>query len=182
MRLLPARTDHAGCRIAHGKSESHGQTNYGGYVRKSLPLRHLSIYQTGHQKGCEGGEKDMKTLISRREFLKRSLAGTGLTIAAVTTPFGSRLLSAQEVKKGFFNPNVWIRITPDNIVTIVVNKSEMGQGVSTSLPMIAADELDADWNQIRFLEAPGGKKYIDPNWGMQLTGGSTSVRHMYEPL
>jgi isoquinoline 1-oxidoreductase beta subunit len=98
------------------------------------------------------------------------------------TPFGPRLLSAQEVKKGVFNPNVWIQITPDSIVTIVVNKSEMGQGVSTSLPMIAADELEADWKQVRFLEAPGGNKYIDPNWGMQLTGGSTSVRHMFEPL
>lgn len=124
----------------------------------------------------------MKTLISRREFLKTTLAGAGLTIAASMTPFGSRLLSAQEVKEGLFNPNVWIQITPDNIVTIVVNKSEMGQGVSTSLPMIAADELEADWKQVRFLEAPGGNKYIDPNWGMQLTGGSTSVRHMFEPL
>jgi isoquinoline 1-oxidoreductase beta subunit len=124
----------------------------------------------------------MKTLISRREFLKTTLAGTGLTIAASLTPFGSRLLSAQEVKQGLFSPSVWIRITPDNIVTIVVNKSEMGQGVTTSLPMIAADELEADWKQIRFKEAPGGEKYIDPNLGMQLTGGSTSVRHMYEPL
>jgi isoquinoline 1-oxidoreductase beta subunit len=124
----------------------------------------------------------MKTEISRREFLKTTLAGAGLTIAATMTPFGSRLLSAQEVKKGLFNPSVWIRITPDNIVTIVVNKSEMGQGVLTSLPMIAADELEADWKQIRFEEAPAGQKYIDPNWGMQLTGGSTSVRHMFEPL
>ena len=124
----------------------------------------------------------MKTEISRREFLKTTLAGTGLTIAATMTPFGSRLVSAQDVKKGLFNPNVWIRITPDNIVTIVVNKSEMGQGVSTSLPMIAADELEADWKQVRFVEAPGENKYIDPNWGMQLTGGSTSVRHMFEPL
>jgi isoquinoline 1-oxidoreductase beta subunit len=124
----------------------------------------------------------MKALISRREFLKTTLAGTGLTIAATLTPFGSRLLSAQEVKKCLFSPSVWIRITPDNIVTVVVNKSEMGQGVLTSLPMIAADELEADWKQVRFLEAPAGKKYIDPNWGMQLTGGSTSVRHMFEPL
>ena len=124
----------------------------------------------------------MKILLSRREFLKTTLAGAGLTIAATMTPFGPRLLSAQEVKKGLFNPSVWIQIRPDNIVTIVVNKSEMGQGVLTSLPMIAADELEADWKQIRFEEAPGGQKYVDPNWGMQLTGGSTSVRHMFEPL
>ncbi len=127
----------------------------------------------------------MKTLISRREFLQTALAGAGLTIAISLAPDGYRLLKAEELKKGstkLFSPNVWIQITPDNIVTIAVNKSEMGQGVSTSLPMIAADELEADWKQIRFIEAPAGAKYIDPNWGSQLTGGSTSVRHMYEPL
>jgi isoquinoline 1-oxidoreductase beta subunit len=126
----------------------------------------------------------MKTLLTRREFLKKSLAGAGLTIAVSMTPSGYRLFKAEEVIKDgpLFNPSAWIQVTPNNIVTIVVNKSEMGQGVSTSLPMIAADELEADWKQVRFIEAPAGTKYIDPNWGMQLTGGSTSVRHMYEPL
>lgn len=126
----------------------------------------------------------MNTSLTCREFLKKSLATAGLTIAVSMTPSGYRLLKAEELRKdrSLFNPSVWIQITPDNITTIVVNKSEMGQGVSTSLPMIAADELEADWKQIRFIEAPAGARYIDPNWGMQLTGGSTSVRHMYEPL
>ncbi len=125
----------------------------------------------------------IEKLITRRQFLSKSLRGAGLTVAAFLTPSGIKVLKAEELKKeGLFSPSAWIEITPDNWVTIVVNKSEMGQGVSTSLPMIAADELEADWKRVRFREAPGGKKYIDPNWGMQLTGGSTSVRHMDEPL
>ncbi len=126
----------------------------------------------------------MKTTLTRREFLKKSLAGAGLTIAVSITPFGTRILSAAEVEKekGLFSPNVWIQITPEDLVYIVVNKSEMGQGVYTSLPMIAADELDADWSKVRLEVAPADEKYNDPAWGRQLTGGSTSVWHMYEPL
>jgi isoquinoline 1-oxidoreductase beta subunit len=82
----------------------------------------------------------------------------------------------------YFSPNVWLLITPDNIVTVIVGKSEMGQGVSTSLPMIVADELEADWKQVRVKMAPAGKEYKDPIWDMQTTGGSTSIRHMFWPL
>jgi isoquinoline 1-oxidoreductase beta subunit len=124
----------------------------------------------------------MNPSITRRQFLKKSLAGAGMTIAISINPLGSNIVSSQEVKKDLFSPNIWVRITPDNIVTIVVNKSEMGQGVYTSLPMILADELEADWKQIRIKSAPAGDKYKDPAWGMQMTGGSTSVRHMMEPL
>ncbi len=127
----------------------------------------------------------MNKHITRRQFLHKSLAGAGLAVAASMTPSGIKISKAEDLKKkteSMFSPNVWIDITPDNIITVVVNKSEMGQGVATSLPMIAADELEADWKQIRFKEAPGGDKYKDPAWGMQLTGGSTSVMHMMEPL
>jgi isoquinoline 1-oxidoreductase beta subunit len=121
----------------------------------------------------------MSTNLTRREFLRLA----GLTIAVSLTPSGYRILSAEEISKDtLFNPNVWLQITPDNIVNIIVNKSEMGQGVYTSLPMIVADELEADWNRVRIKSAPAGDKYIDPVWGMQATGGSTSIRHMFEPL
>ncbi len=121
---------------------------------------------------------------TRREFLKTSLAGAGLTIAAVMTPSGLRLLSAAEMEKeaAFFKPNVYLRIAPDDSITVIVNKSEMGQGVTTSLPMIIADELEADWKQVRFVSAPAADEYKDPVWGMQSTGGSTSVRHMHDTL
>jgi isoquinoline 1-oxidoreductase beta subunit len=125
----------------------------------------------------------MKTTITRRQFLKIS-AGTGLAIAVASTPLGFRLLSAEEVKKEAFSfsPSAWLKILPDNTVVVVVNKSEMGQGVYTSLPMIIADELDADWKNVKFESAPAGDKFKDPAWGTQSTGGSSSIRHMYEPL
>ncbi len=126
----------------------------------------------------------MSRTITRREFIKKSLAGAGLAIAVSVTPSGYRLLSASELKKGAapFSPSIWLQVRPDNIVNVVVNKSEMGQGVFTSLPMILADELDADWKQIRFESAPAADKYKDPARGMQFTGGSSSVRDMYDPL
>jgi len=113
------------------------------------------------------------------------LTFAGLTIAVSSTPLGYRIVKAEDLIKtpGLFNPNAWIEIKPDNEINIIVNKSEMGQGVCTSLPMIVADELDADWKFVRFVEAPAGERYGDPGWGgQQLTGGSTSIRHMYEPL
>jgi len=127
----------------------------------------------------------MNPLMTRRDLLKKSLAGAGLAVVASLTPGGYRILQAGELAKdpaGACSLNLWIRVTPDNRVTVLVNKSEMGQGVYTSLPMIVADELDADWNRVRFESAPAGDSYKDPVWGMQSTGGSTSVRHMFEPL
>ncbi len=127
----------------------------------------------------------MNTPITRRQFLERSLTFAGVTIAVTATPLGWRASRADglEPPEVAFSPNVWVEIRPDNSVTIIVNKSEMGQGVSTALPMIAADELDADWKLVSFREAPADPKYGDPGWGgSMLTGGSTSVRHMYEPL
>jgi len=127
----------------------------------------------------------MKPQLTRREFLQTSATFAGLTLVVSSTPFGYSILNAQEAKKeaAILNPNLWIEIKPDNTITIVINKSEMGQGVCTSLPMIVAEELDADWKQVRFMQAPAEEQYGDPNWGnMHLTGGSTSVRNMYEPL
>ena len=84
--------------------------------------------------------------------------------------------------KELSSPRAWLQITSDNMVTVIVNKSEMGQGVYTSLPMILAEELEADWKQVKVKAAPATDEYKDPVFGMQLTGGSTSVRHMFEPL
>ncbi|MCE5243106.1 MAG: xanthine dehydrogenase family protein molybdopterin-binding subunit [Syntrophobacteraceae bacterium] len=122
---------------------------------------------------------------NRREFLERCLAGGGLLLAFSLFPFECRVVSAQTLRKGrpeVFLPSVWIQITSDNIVTVIVNKSEMGQGIATALAMIVAEELDADWSRVRFEIAPGREKYKDPVWGAQATGRSTSVRNMIEPL
>src|SRR5439155_227376 len=82
-----------------------------------------------------------------------------------------------------FAPNAWLRIGADETVLVVVDRSEMGQGVTTSLPMLLAEELEADWSRVRIESAPADKSYVNPMlFGMQGTGGSTSVRAAYTPL
>ena len=111
-------------------------------------------------------------------------AGTGLSLAVAVSPLGYQLLVASDVQKegASVQPSVWLRIAPDNMITVIVNKSEMGQGVYTSLPMIVADELDADWKNVQVEAAPAADVYKDPVFGLQGTGGSSSIRHMHEPL
>jgi isoquinoline 1-oxidoreductase beta subunit len=70
-------------------------------------------------------------------------------------------------------------VAPDNTVTVMVNRLEFGQGVHTSLPMVIADELDADWAQMRAELAPAGEAYKDPAFGMQITGGSGTIAHSF---
>ena len=81
-----------------------------------------------------------------------------------------------------FAPNAWLRIGTDDSVLVVVDRSEMGQGVTTSLPMLLAEELEADWTKIRFEFAPADKAYINQLFGIQGTGGSSSVRAAWKPL
>ncbi len=121
----------------------------------------------------------MKKPISRRDFLKSAV---GLTVAVSVNSLGFRLLGAAEIKGGRFQPNAWFVLAPDNIVTVYIPNSEMGQGVRTAFAMIVADELEADWNKIRVEHSPVTKDYNSPLWGIQLTAGSSSVRGYYEVL
>jgi len=117
--------------------------------------------------------------INRREFLETAgAAGAGLVVS-FHLPLGPRF---RPTTADPFTPNAWIRINPDDSVLIVVDRSEMGQGVTTSLPMLLAEELEADWAKIKIEFAPADKAYINPMFGMQGTGGSTSVRAAYTPL
>ncbi|MFO1349774.1 MAG: xanthine dehydrogenase family protein molybdopterin-binding subunit [Gammaproteobacteria bacterium] len=117
---------------------------------------------------------------TRREFLKVvALAGGGFAVGFVVP---ETLRSNEARADELFAPNPWLRIGADGAVTVVVDKSEMGQGVLTSLPMIVADELDADWSKVRYEVAPAAPQYAHPWFKVQGTGGSTSVRAMWEPL
>src|SRR5437660_7141913 len=117
--------------------------------------------------------------VSRREFLETTAAaGAGLVIG-FHLPAGGRFAAAAAAP---FAPNAWLRISPDNSVLIVVDCSEMGQGVTTALPMLLAEELDADWTKVKIEFAPADKAYTNPIFGMQGTGGSTSVRAAFTPL
>jgi CO/xanthine dehydrogenase Mo-binding subunit len=111
--------------------------------------------------------------LSRRGFLTASVAaGAGLVIGFYL-PHGN----APEPGKDTFSPNAFLKIAPDGKITIVVARSEMGQGVRTSLPMILAEELEADWKQITIQQAGASTLYGD-----QTTGGSASVRSTWDPM
>jgi isoquinoline 1-oxidoreductase beta subunit len=108
----------------------------------------------------------------RRDFLKLSVAASGGLLVGFYFPgFGA----ASEAAAAPFAPNAFVRIGTDELVTVIVNHSEMGQGVFTSLPMILAEELDADWTKVRFEPAPVDPVYNHPVFGIQMTGGSTST-------
>ena len=116
--------------------------------------------------------------VNRRDFLKKSaVGGAGLVIGFYlpSKAFGDQ---AQEQEKKTPNPfNAWIQISPDTLVTLTLAKSEMGQGVMTSLPMILAEELCLDWKQVRIEQAPTNPSIYDHG-----TGGSGSVAGMWLPL
>ena len=109
--------------------------------------------------------------LSRREFVAAgAAAGAGLVI-------GFYLPHGAGSKQESFSPNAYLRITPDDKVTIVVARSEMGQGVRTALPMILAEELEADWKRIEIEQAGASTLFGD-----QTTGGSASIRTCWDPM
>ncbi|MCF1751205.1 xanthine dehydrogenase family protein molybdopterin-binding subunit [Mariniradius sediminis] len=110
---------------------------------------------------------------SRRDFLKLGSLATGGFLLGVnfqcSGPKGELLT---------FAPNVYLSIDSDNLVTIIAHRSEMGTGIRTSLPQIVADELGADWNKVKIVQAEGDEE----KYGNQNTDGSFSVRMFYEPM
>ena len=116
--------------------------------------------------------------INRREFIKVTTAAGGGLVLAFYLPEG---VAAAEPAKEFI-PNAFLRIGSDDLVTVIVNKSEMGQGVYTSLPMIIAEELDCDWRKVQVEAAPVAPEYNHTLFGSMVTGGSTSVRTEWERL
>jgi isoquinoline 1-oxidoreductase subunit beta len=119
--------------------------------------------------------------LDRRSFLKTGIAGaTGLVIGFYLP--GKREVLAAAAPDAPLVMNAFIQITPDDKVTILINKSEMGQGVETSLAMLAAEELGCDWKRIHTEFAPAATVYFDPAFGMQGTGGSQSIHSAWIPM
>jgi len=117
--------------------------------------------------------------VSRRTFVKIGLvAGAGLTLG-----IGYRIARGPGLPPtdATFAPNAFLRIGEDGSVTVVVGQSEMGQGVSTALPQLVAEELDVPWHQVTFESAPAHPAYGYVG-GVQATGGSTSVVQAWQPL
>jgi isoquinoline 1-oxidoreductase subunit beta len=120
--------------------------------------------------------------VSRRRFLQGVSLG-GLVVAvgypATARAADAKKYGADGMPNGWVDdPLAFVSIAEDGTVTIVCHRSEMGQGVRTSMPMIVADELEADWKRVRVAQAPGDEK----KFGNQDTDGSRSTRHFFEPM
>ncbi len=116
--------------------------------------------------------------LSRRGFLKAGISAGGGLLLGFHVP-GSVGLAVAASAAEQAKLNSWVRIARDGTVTIIVGQSEMGQGVMTSIPMIIADELEAEWSKVRTEQAPADPAYGDPmRDGEQSTNGSRSIRNM----
>ncbi|XDA97093.1 xanthine dehydrogenase family protein molybdopterin-binding subunit [Sulfitobacter sp. LCG007] len=123
---------------------------------------------------------------SRRRFLQ---GAAGLVLAVSLPPRGfaqsgaEAALGSGAVASGSFAPNAFIRVAPDDTVTVIVKHLEMGQGPYTGLATLVAEELDADWSQVRAEGAPGNTElYKNLAFGMQGTGGSTAIANSYTQM
>ena len=114
-------------------------------------------------------------VVSRRGFLGNVFSAGALVLATRVLP--GELDAAETVDTSAFKPSVYLGLEPDGRVIIVAHRSEMGTGIRTALPMVVADELEADWKHVHIQQAIGDAKY-----GSQNTDGSNSIRSFYQPM
>ncbi len=123
------------------------------------------------------------TNVSRRNLLKGVVGSGGLVIAAQFVPAGVAMAAYETGAGGMpggvvWDPHVFVSIASDGTVTIVTHRSEMGTGSRTSLPMVVADEMEADWSKVKIIQAEGNEQ----KYGNQDTDGSRSIRHFTQPM
>jgi isoquinoline 1-oxidoreductase beta subunit len=118
--------------------------------------------------------------VDRRSFLKLG-AGTGFALGLFAS--AEALAEGAPATAGLKpqqSPSAFISIDPNGIVTVMVNRLDFGQGVITGLPMLVAEELDADWSKVRGQLAPAAEAYKDPGFGIQMTGGSSATHNSWQ--
>src|SRR5260221_1988090 len=180
VRLLPIGPGDVGSRPPHQESRAFGRGYRRGDERQHLPMRDLPARARGDQErfGIVEESLTMKT-ISRRRFLQ---ASSGLVISFWLPGGAGRLALAQAPTPPAVPPNAFLRNAKDGSVTVIVKHLEFGQGVTTSLPMILCEELECDWSKVRYELAPAAPEYAHTVFGMQMTGGSSSVSNSWEQL
>jgi len=118
--------------------------------------------------------------LSRRTFLRVSAAAAGGLLVSLYVDLPAFADEGQQAPAKGYPPEAFVHIRPDGRIIITVNRLEFGQGVTTSLPMLLADEMDADWSQVVAELAPAGDIYKDPVYGLQMTGGSGSIANSFQ--
>jgi len=115
--------------------------------------------------------------VSRRSFLQTVLSSGAFVLGAVPLRAQQKAEASSRASQTVLHPSIFLGVETDGTVYIVAHRSEMGTGVRTSLPRIVADELEADWNRVKVVQAEG-----DPRYGSQDTDGSHSVREFFDTM
>src|ERR1700726_1650865 len=175
MRVLPGRPNHAGRGTDQTDAQADRSADRRRDVGEHLPMRHLPTHSAGHQI-CGGGRvMNVITNVSRRDLIKGAAAASGLVLGFHV---GFRKLpSAEAAQTLSFEPNAFLSIDETGLVTIVASRSEMGTGIKTDLPLVLADELEADWSRVKVVQGQG-----DPKYGDQNTDGSRSTWQFFGPM
>jgi hypothetical protein len=152
-------TGHGRHRAAHEGQGAHRCADRRGHERHRLPLRHVPAHPRSREERRDVAEKGLKPMknSARRQFLKSSAALGGSLVLPLWLPSGrSGLAFAQGPPARAIPPNAFLRIAKDGSCTVVVKHLEIGQGTTTALPMLLAEELECDWARVRYELAPAG--------------------------
>src|SRR5580765_2523301 len=118
--------------------------------------------------------------MTRRGFLRVSAAAAGGLVVSLYFERPAAAQEAPQPKPKTYPPDAFVHVKTDGRIHIMVNRLEFGQGVHTALPMILADEMDADWSEVVAELAPAADVYKDPIFGIQRVGGSGSIAHSFQ--
>src|SRR3954470_7150049 len=152
MRILPDGANHAGSGTSETKAAAHRPRHRQCDAGQHLPMWNVSTNQNGYQTGGGGDGMNTVRLVDRRGFLVDVFSAGALILG--TRAFSPAARAAQaSVENATWHPNVFVGINPDGTVVLVAHRSEMGTGIRTALPMVLADELDADWSRVRIEQA-----------------------------
>ena len=142
--------------------------------------KHLQALVDKAQGAITSGAIDASDGVARRTFLKVSAAsGFALGAFPLVSAAQGAAAAAPAGLKPHEQPSAFVRIDADGTVTVTINRLDFGQGVQTGLPMILAEELDADWSKVRSVHGDANPAYADPMMGVHLTGGSNSIKNSY---
>jgi len=124
---------------------------------------------------------EKRSQIDRRGFLRVSTSAAGGLLVSLYLDLPAFAEEGNQAPRArVYPPDAFVNVRPDGKILITVNRLEFGQGVQTSLPMILADEMDADWSQVIAELAPAADVYKDPVFGIQMVGGSGSIAHSFQ--